>query len=69
MSKIKEMIDDSERRYHTNLILMYNEYFTPDELLTLAILFSEAIEMCDINKMHKAFDFIEEKIKKLEGIE
>lgn len=69
MSKIKELISDSEIKYHTNLILMYNEYFTPDELLTLTILFCEAIEMCDVNKMHKAFDFIEDKIKKLEGIE
>ena len=73
MDKIKndliELIDDTERRFHTNLLLMYNEHFTQDELLTLTILFSEAIEMCDFNKMNKAFKLIEDKIKKLEGIE
>ena len=65
----EKLIDDSERRYHTNLLLMYNEHFTQDELLTLTILFSEAIEMCDVNKMNKAFKLIEDKIKDLEGIE
>lgn len=72
MGKIKndliELIGDSERKYHTNLLLMYNEHFTQDELLTLTILFSEAIEMCDFNKMNKAFKLIEDKVKDLEGI-
>ena len=56
-------------KYYRNLLLMYNEFFSYDELFTFTVNLFDSISDVDVQKLALVFKGIEDKIKKLEGVE
>ena len=48
---------------------MYHEFFSYDELFTFTVNLFDSIADVDVQKLGLVFKGIEEKIKKLEGVE
>lgn len=67
--KKMEQENYNSTKYYRNLLLMYHEFFTYDELLTFTVNLFDSIADVDVQKLGLVFKGIEEKIKKLEGVE
>lgn len=67
----KKMEQESYKstKYYRNLLLMYHEFFDYDELFTFTVILFDSIADVDFQKLALVFKGIEDKIKKLEGVE
>lgn len=78
-SQIVKLMDADEKKmeqetykttkYYRNLLLMYHEFFSYDELFTFTVNLFDSIADVDVKKLALVFKGIEDKIKKLEGVE